>query len=134
MLQLGLTSPSADVSAELLRELYVRLFEADERGDAVTLARVGWRLFAIITEVQEAEREAAAVLNTLRCAACAVCWAGAGSRRPSVTPTTAPIAKITLVIVLVLFSSSSFATSRVCVPLRVGEIPGSQALRLSARR
>ena len=78
MLQLELTSPSADVTAELLRELYVRLFEADERGDAVALARVGWRLLAIITEVQEAEREAAAVLNTLRSAACAAI-AGQGS-------------------------------------------------------
>lgn len=60
MLQLELTSPSADVPAELLRELYVRLVEADERGDAVALARVSWRLFAIIAEIQEAEREAAA--------------------------------------------------------------------------
>lgn len=58
--------------------LYQILIEADDRGDALALARVGWSLFAIASKAQQAHREALAQLMELRAAAGAVS-AGSGS-------------------------------------------------------
>lgn len=58
--------------------LYQALIEADDRGDAVALARVGWNLFAIASKAQQARRESHVLLMELRAAAGAVS-AGEGS-------------------------------------------------------
>jgi len=58
--------------------LYQALIEADDRGDAAALARVGWILFAIASKAQHAQREALILLMELRAAASAVS-AGNGS-------------------------------------------------------
>jgi hypothetical protein len=59
--------------------LYRILIEADDRGDAATLARVGWILFATASKAQQTQREALVLLMELRAAAGAVS-AGDGSR------------------------------------------------------
>jgi hypothetical protein len=61
-----------------LSELYVRLIEADYRGDAVTLARLGWVLLARVDTTQQAYRDAVDLLAELRAAARAAA-AGHGS-------------------------------------------------------
>jgi hypothetical protein len=61
-----------------LMPLYLDLIEADDRSDATTLARLGWILFAIASEAQQAQHEAVALLMELRAAAGAVS-AGEGS-------------------------------------------------------
>lgn len=59
--------------------LYQVLIEADERADAVTLARLGWILFALASKAQQAQHDALVLLMELRAAAGAVS-AGEGNR------------------------------------------------------
>jgi hypothetical protein len=56
----------------------VTLIEADDRGDAVALARLGWVLFAMADTTQQAHREAVDLLAELRAGARAAA-AGDGS-------------------------------------------------------
>jgi hypothetical protein len=58
--------------------IYGELMDADERGDAVALAGLGWTLFAMASADRQAHHEAADLLNELRTAARAAI-AGAGS-------------------------------------------------------
>lgn len=52
--------------------LYSALVDADDQEDTQALARLGWVLFTMVSEVQEAHHEAVRVLTELRTAACAV--------------------------------------------------------------
>lgn len=61
-----------------LSELCGTLIEADDRGDALTLARLAWVLFAMAETAQEAHCDAVGLLAELRAAAGAVA-AGDGS-------------------------------------------------------
>jgi hypothetical protein len=63
-----------------LSGLYGRLLEADDRGDAVTLARLCWALLTVADTAQQAEREAVGLLAELRAAAGA---AAAGNGNPA---------------------------------------------------
>jgi hypothetical protein len=65
-----------------LASLYGRLLEADDRGDAVTLARLCWALLTVADAAQQAERETAGLLAELRAAAGAAA-AGAGDGNPA---------------------------------------------------
>jgi hypothetical protein len=58
--------------------IYGALMDADDRGDAAALARLGWTLFAMASADQRAYHEAVDLLNELRTAARAA-TAGAGS-------------------------------------------------------
>jgi hypothetical protein len=49
--------------------LYRALIDADDRGDAAALARLGWTLFSIASTAQQAQRETVALLSELRAAA-----------------------------------------------------------------
>lgn len=62
-----------------LMSLYQDLIEADDRGDAAMLARLGWILFEIAGKAQYGQHEALVLLMELRAAASAVS-AGDGSR------------------------------------------------------
>jgi hypothetical protein len=65
---------------ESLCGLYSALVEADDQGDALALARLGWVLFTKAGEAEQAQDEAAGRLAELRAAACAVAADGsAGS-------------------------------------------------------
>ena len=69
MLQYNHATHDAEVTPEVLSGLYRALIEADDRGDAVELARTGWHLLALTSEAQDARREALDLLNELRAAA-----------------------------------------------------------------
>lgn len=58
--------------------LYGELIDADDQGDALALARLGWTLFTAASTAQQAHHEAADWLNELRTAARAAI-AGEGS-------------------------------------------------------
>lgn len=58
--------------------LYSTLVDADDQGDTQALARLGWALFTMVSEVQEARNETDDMLTELRAATCAVI-AGEGS-------------------------------------------------------
>lgn len=58
------TSATDELSA-----LYPGLMDADDRGDAQALARLGWVLFEMTSTAQHARREALASLDELRVAA-----------------------------------------------------------------
>jgi glutathione S-transferase len=60
-----------------LSAVYPVLVEADDRGDAQALARLGWLLFEIASTAQQAHLEAAMLLDELRVAA-RVATAGRG--------------------------------------------------------
>jgi hypothetical protein len=66
-----------------LAPLYRALIQADDRGDPVALAGLGWALFAIASSALEDRREAAASLAELRTAARAT--VAAGDTSPAVT-------------------------------------------------
>ena len=57
------------VTPKDLIPLYRALIDADDRGDAAALARLGWTLFSIASTAQEARREAITLLSELRAAA-----------------------------------------------------------------
>lgn len=57
---------AATTSAESLPALYRALLDADDRGDAVALARIGWLLFAMTSATQQAHLEAVAAERTAR--------------------------------------------------------------------
>lgn len=61
-----------------LPALYRALLDADDQGDAPALASIGWQLFALATTAQQADREAAILLDELGAAARAAV-AGGGS-------------------------------------------------------
>jgi hypothetical protein len=61
-----------------LSALYRTLVDADDRGDALALARLGWVLFTMASTAEQAHRATADLLAELRAAASAAC-AGAGS-------------------------------------------------------
>jgi hypothetical protein len=63
----------ADLSA-----LYRALVDADDRQDALALARLGWVLFTVASTAEQAHRKTAALLAELQAAASAT-YAGAGS-------------------------------------------------------
>lgn len=67
------TPASAELSA-----LYPALMDADDRGDARALARIGWILFATASGAQQAHSETVGLLEELRLAA-RVATAGEGS-------------------------------------------------------
>lgn len=69
--------PAAEMPEEL-SEFYQALMEADDRGDAVTLARLGWALFTMASTAEQAFQEALGPLGELRTAARAA-TAGHGS-------------------------------------------------------
>jgi hypothetical protein len=58
--------------------LYSTLVDADDQGDTQALARLGWVLFTMVSEAQEACDEAVGLLTELRTATCAAV-AGEGS-------------------------------------------------------
>ena len=58
--------------------LYRTLLDADDRGDVVLLARLGWTLFTLAASAQQAHRETAGLLAELRAAAGAT-YAGNGT-------------------------------------------------------
>ena len=58
--------------------LYRALLDADDQRDAPALACLGWQLFALVSAMQEANREAAVVLDEV-CAAARAAVAGMGS-------------------------------------------------------
>jgi hypothetical protein len=71
--------PGGDpASAENLAVLYRVLLDADSRGDAAALARIGWLLFSLASTAQQAQRDSADLMNELRAAARAAV-AGQGS-------------------------------------------------------
>ena len=72
------TSRPATASPTELSGLYGALIEADDRGDAQALARLGWSLFAIASEAQQAHNDVAAELHEVLTAARAA-TAGNGS-------------------------------------------------------
>jgi hypothetical protein len=72
----GLTP--AELTPAELSELYCSLVDADERNDAVALARIGWLLFATASAAQQAHHDSADLLSELRAAARATA-AGQGS-------------------------------------------------------
>lgn len=59
----------ASETLEEVSALYRALIDADDRGDAVALARLGWALFTMASTAQQAHREAVDVLHELRTAA-----------------------------------------------------------------
>lgn len=71
-------SGSAATASTDLRTLYPALLDADDRGDAQALARIGWTLFGTASATQQAYHETAGLLEELRLAA-RVATAGAGS-------------------------------------------------------
>jgi hypothetical protein len=62
-----------------LSELYKPLLEADDRNDAVMLARLAWSLFSMADAAQQAYSQAVSLLDELRGAAGATS-AGEGSQ------------------------------------------------------
>jgi hypothetical protein len=68
----------ATATPEQLSALYRTLIDADDRGDAAALARLGWILFTMACGVHQAHREAISLLDELRAAARATA-AGQGS-------------------------------------------------------
>lgn len=66
------------MNQEELSALYRTLIDADDRGDAAALARLGWALFTRASTAQHAHREAIGLLTELRTAARAA-TAGDGS-------------------------------------------------------
>jgi hypothetical protein len=66
-------------AADRLPALYPVLVEADDRGDAQALARLGWVLFEIASTAQQAHLKAAMLLDELRVAA-RVATAGEGGQ------------------------------------------------------
>lgn len=80
--RIGLTSLTCDDSELTSPDstaLFCALAEADDLGDPLALARLGWILFAIAVEAQHAYCEAVGMLDELRAAAAA---AAAGSASP----------------------------------------------------
>jgi hypothetical protein len=71
------TEPFTPASADL-QALYPALVDADDRGDAQALARLGWVLYATASAAQQAHGEAIGLLEELRIAA-RVVVAGDGS-------------------------------------------------------
>jgi hypothetical protein len=71
------TTPEAQRREEL-SAAFGKLIEADDRGDAITLARLGWTLFIMAGTAQQAHREAVDRLDDLLTAARAA-TAGEGS-------------------------------------------------------
>jgi hypothetical protein len=69
---------AASATQEELSELYRALLDADNRGDTVALARLGWELFTMTSAAQQAHHDAVGLLGELRTAARAA-MAGAGS-------------------------------------------------------
>jgi hypothetical protein len=69
---------SAAETPEELPEFYRALMEADDRGDAMALARLGWALYTMASVAEQAHREALGLLGELRTAARAA-TAGHGS-------------------------------------------------------
>ena len=69
--------PAAETPGQL-SEFYRAIMEADDRGDAITLAWLGWALFTMASTAEEAHREALGLLGELRTAARAA-TAGHGS-------------------------------------------------------
>jgi hypothetical protein len=65
-------------SPDELLELYRVLLDADDRGDTVQLARLGWTLFTMASAAQQAHCDAVDLLGELRTAARAAI-AGEGS-------------------------------------------------------
>jgi len=61
-----------------LYALYPALVDADERADALALARLGWQMFAMISEILLTHSEVSGQLSELRLAA-RVAAAGEGS-------------------------------------------------------
>lgn len=57
------------MTPEELSALYRTLIDADDRGDATALARLGWALFTKASAAQHAHREAIGLLTELRTAA-----------------------------------------------------------------
>lgn len=63
---------------EELSTVFGKLIDADDRGDATALARLGWALFIMAGTAQQAQREAADLVQDLLTAASAA-TAGEGS-------------------------------------------------------
>ncbi len=63
---------------EELSVVFGKLIDADDRGDAMALARLGWALFIMAGTAQQAERETAGLVHDLLTAARAA-TAGDGS-------------------------------------------------------
>lgn len=61
-----------------LLALYRALLDADDQSDAQALASLGWQLFALASAAQQANREAAGLLDEL-CAGARAAVAGSGS-------------------------------------------------------
>ncbi len=68
----------AVTSDDRLLALYRGLMDADDQGDVQALASLGWQLFALASAAQQANREAAVLLDEL-CAAARAAAAGEGS-------------------------------------------------------
>ena len=80
--RIGLTSLTCDdgeLTSPNCTALFCALIEADDQGDPLALARLGWALFAIAVEAQYAHCEALGMLDEVRAAAAAV---SAGSASP----------------------------------------------------
>jgi hypothetical protein len=69
---------ASSATPEELSALYKALIEADDRGDAETLARLGWVLFTLASAAHQGHCEAIGLLGELRTAARAA-TAGGGS-------------------------------------------------------
>jgi hypothetical protein len=74
----GSMNPRAIAMPDDLLTLYAALIDADDRGDATSLAGLGWSLFAIASTARQGHRKAADLLAELRAAASAA-YAGNGS-------------------------------------------------------
>jgi hypothetical protein len=76
----GNLSRLAAATPDDLSALYRTLVDADDRQDALALARLGWVLFTVASTAQQAHRKTAGLLAELQAAASAA-YAGAGSQR-----------------------------------------------------
>jgi hypothetical protein len=74
----GNLSRLAATTPDDLSALYRTLVDADDRQDALALARLGWVLFTVASTAQQAHRKTAGLLAELQAAASAA-YAGAGS-------------------------------------------------------
>jgi hypothetical protein len=72
--RIGLTSltwDDSELTSPDCTALFCALVDADDQGDPLALAQVGWVLFAIAVEAQHAHCEAVRMLGELRAAAAA---------------------------------------------------------------